>query len=83
MLRMEQDHEKELKEIIGDLKCPHHFRCCKRGFEDLCKAQDVGLQWYLVCLEPQPQQCKFSVLVADKYLCECPLRVYIAKKLKK
>jgi hypothetical protein len=80
---MEQGLEKKLKEIIGDLECPKGFKCCTEGLEKLCKAQDVGLQWYLLCLEPQPQKCKFSVFVANKYLCECPLRVYIAKKLKK
>ncbi len=80
---MEQDLETELQEIMGGVTCPKDFKCYKSGLENLCKAEDVGLQWYLLCLEPQPQECKFSVLIENKYLCECPLRVYLAKKLKK
>ena len=81
---MEQELEKEIEEIMGGITCPKDFKCCTEGLENLCKAEDVGLQWYLLCLEPQPQECKFSVLVVQhKYLCECPLRIYITKKLKK
>jgi hypothetical protein len=80
---MEPDIEKKINEIIEGFACPKGFKCCREGLENLCKAEDVGLQWYLLCLEPHPQECKFSVLVANKYLCECPLRVYIAKKLGK
>jgi len=81
---MQQDHEKELREIIGDLECPKGFSCCTDGLENLCKAEDVGMESYLACLEERPFECKFSVsFFGDRYYCECPLRVYIAKKLKK
>lgn len=80
---MEKDLEKKLKQIKGDPECPKDFKCCTGGLENLCRAEDVGLQWYLLCLEPEPQKCKFSVFAGDKHLCECPLRVYIAKKVKK
>jgi hypothetical protein len=80
---MEKDLENKAREIMGDMTCPKDFTCCKQGFENLCKAEDIGLQWYLLCLEPQPQECKFSVFAGGKHLCECPLRVYIAKKVTK
>ena len=81
---MELHLENRMNETIEKSACTKGFKCCTEGFENLCKAEDVGLQWYLLCLEPQPQECKFSVLVVQhKYLCECPLRIYIAKKLKK
>ena len=80
---MEENYKKEIEEILGEMRCPKDFRCYKSGYENLCKAEDVGLQWFLLCMEAQPQECKFSVLIENKYLCECPLRVYIAKKLKK
>jgi hypothetical protein len=79
---MEQDHEKELQEIIGIFTCPKDFECYKSGFEKLCKAQDVGLP-LLECLEEHPVECRFSVRDGGVFYCKCPLRVYIAKKLKK
>jgi len=83
-LRMEQNNEKELQEIIGGIICAKDFKCYKSGFDDLCKAQDVGLESYLVCLEERPLECKFSVgFFGERYYCECPLRVYISKKFKK
>jgi hypothetical protein len=83
-LRMEQDHEKELQEIIGSFTCPKDFECYKSGFETLCKAEDVGMESYLACLEEHPLECKFLVgFLGDRYYCECPLRIYIAKELNK
>ncbi len=36
--------DKEIKEIIGRLKCPKVFNCYKSGFDVLCKAKDVGIK---------------------------------------
>jgi hypothetical protein len=80
---MEQDLEKELKKIIGDLECPKGFKCCTEGLEKLCKAKKLGPDLLLECLEESPSACQFSLHFGDRYYCECPLRIYIAEKLKK
>jgi hypothetical protein len=80
---MEQNHKKEIKEIIGQMKCPRDFRCYKSGFEALCKARNIGIEPFLECLEETPQECKFSLFLGRLYLCQCPLRAYIANRLKK
>ncbi len=80
---MEEDHKKQIEEIIGGMKCPRDFECYKSGFEDLCKAKDIGIESFLECLEKNPQECKFSVDYGYGYLCRCPLRYYICDKLKK
>jgi hypothetical protein len=81
--RMDQDHKKEIEEIIGGFECPQDLKCCKQGFENLCKAQDTGLETFLECLEQRPDDCPFSLSFGGMFLCECPLRVYMAKELKK
>jgi len=80
---MQEDRKKEIEEIIGEMKCPKDFKCYKERFEDLCKAKDIGLRSFLECLEENPYECSFSVSFGRSYFCQCPLRVYIAKKLKK
>jgi hypothetical protein len=80
---MEEDYSKKIEEITSQFKCPRDFRCCKSGFRTLCKAKDIGLETFLECLEESPRDCQFSLPFADIYLCECPLRVYVSKKLKK
>jgi hypothetical protein len=80
---VEQDHEKKLKELIGDLVCPKDFKCCTEGLENLCKARDVGLETVVECLEEDPYVCPFSMSLGGMYYCKCPVRVYITKKLKK
>lgn len=80
---MYKDHKKVMREIVGTLKCPQGFKCCERGFENLCKAQDTSLETFLECLEERPDDCPFSLSFGGVFLCECPLRVYIAKNLKK
>lgn len=75
-----------VENIIGDLKCPKAFRCAASDFVDLCRARDIGLESFLLCLEEKngsPKVCTFSVSFGDVFFCQCPLRVYIAKKLKK
>jgi hypothetical protein len=80
---MRQELEKRLRKAIGDLHCPKNFKCHVRGFENICKAQDTGLETFLECLEERPNDCPFSLSFGGMFLCECPLRVYIGKKLKK
>ena len=80
---MEQDYKKEIEELIGQIQCPKGFKCYKSGFDVLCKAKDIGLELALECLEENAVICKFSFFYVDSYFCECPLRVFISKKLKK
>lgn len=80
---MNQEYSKEIEKIIGGMQCPKDFKCCKPGVDVLCKAKNVGMESVLlVCLEENPPQCKF-VNIERGYICECPLRIYIAKKLEK
>lgn len=76
-------NKKELERIIGKMNCPKDFVCYKSGFKNLCKAEDIGIESFLVCLEDSSGDCKFSIPFGDGYFCECPLRVYIAKKILK
>jgi hypothetical protein len=78
-----EKHKKEIEKIIARFKCPKDFECYKSGFKNLCKAKDIGLEKYLECLKKDPGDCVFSLSFGYSYLCKCPLRVYIAKNLKK
>ena len=80
---MKDDDRKRIEEMTGNIKCPKNFKCVESGFENLCKAKDFGLDDYLECLEEDPQKCKFALSFGNGYFCQCPLRVYLAKKLKK
>jgi hypothetical protein len=80
---VEQDLEKELRAIINSFTCPKDFKCYRSGFEALCKARDVGLETFIECFEDDPFDCPFSMRLHGVHYCKCPLRVYIAKKLKK
>lgn len=80
---MERDLEKEIEEIISEFNCPKNFRCYESGFEALCRARDIGMEKFLECLEEEPDKCQFSYPDGERHFCFCPLRVYIAKKLKK
>jgi len=80
---MDQDHKKEIEKIIGQMQCPKGFRCYKSGLETLCKAKAIGEKpLQLVCLEDKALTCKF-LSVKKGFICECPLRIYLAKRLNK
>jgi hypothetical protein len=79
----EQDRMK-IEEIMQGMQCPKNFKCADSGFEGLCKAKDFGLETYLECLEENPGNCSFALSFGYSYFfCECPLRVFLGKKLKK
>jgi hypothetical protein len=80
---MKEEVRKKIEVIMGDMQCPKNFKCAESGFEDLCKAKDVGLDSYLKCLESNPSNCNFALSYGYKHFCQCPLRVYLAKKLNK
>ena len=73
----------EIEGFISATECPKGFSCCGSGFENICKAKDIGLDASIVCLEdPDPlSKCKFSVPFGGIHFCQCSVRIYIAKKL--
>jgi hypothetical protein len=80
---MKDDTKKQIEKIIGEMKCPKGFRCYESKFDNLCRARDIGIESYLECLEKAPKLCAFSFSFGLFHLCQCPLRIYISKKLKK
>ncbi len=72
-----------IKRIINEIECSKDFVCYKLKIKTLCNAEDIGMKSYLLCLEKQPQKCTFSLFFVDEYLCKCPIRIFLAKKLKK
>jgi hypothetical protein len=80
---MERDHEKQIRQIIAAFDCPKDFICYKSGFTNLCKAEDIGLEPYLECFDESSEECMFLLSYANVRYCDCPLRYFIAKKLKK
>ena len=80
---MKKKHKQEIEHILNGLQCPKDFVCYTSGQEKLCEALDIGLEAFLVCLESNPRECKFSVRYGGNFFCQCPLRVYIARKLQK
>ena len=80
---MEEKTKKEILAIIVKMKCPKNFQCYKTGFENLCKANDIGMKTFVECYQETPDECKFSSHLGTFYVCKCPLRIYIAKKLKR
>ena len=80
---MQDEVRKRVEEIVGGMKCPKAFSCAESGFERLCKARDLGLDDYLDCLDENSNRCSFAMPFGHGHFCCCPLRVYIAKKLKK
>jgi len=78
-VRMDKQSREEIRKILDGLQCPKDFACYTSGLKNFCEAMDIGLQAFLLCLESSSKECKFSVGYGDKYFCQCPLRVYIAK----
>jgi hypothetical protein len=80
---MERAVQQNIEEMLSEISCPKDFICYKSGLRTLCRAKDIGLDSFVACLIENPWDCKFSILFGGIFFCQCRLRVYIAKKLKK
>ncbi len=80
---MQQDHEKELKDIIGGLACPADFKCYTQALKNFRKVEHVGLEPFLEVLEVHAYECPFQIPAVGVNHVACPVRAYISKKLKK
>lgn len=82
-MRMLEKHNQEIERIIATSKCPIDFACYRSKFENICKAEDAGLDGFAYCLEEaeDAQRCHFSLSFGYRYLCKCRLRIYVAKYL--
>ena len=80
---LKEDDQRKIEEIIGKMSCPKAFKCAASGFAGLCRARDFGVDSYLECLDESGGECQFALPFGDGYLCQCPLRVFLAKKLNK
>ncbi len=80
MERVVQEH---IEEMINGLQCAKGFLCYRSGLKKLCRARDIGLESFVACLMDDPMSCKFSIHFGGIFFCQCKIRVYISKKLKK
>lgn len=81
---MKQQINTEIEKIRGKLECLKNFRCIAADMNLFCEARDVGIESMLECLDENPDECQFSfAFYGYAYLCQCPIRVYLAKEMRK
>lgn len=80
---LDPETKKEIEKIMGEITCSKDFKCYRWGLEILCKAKTLGTENLLECLEENSRDCEFSLAFGNSHFCKCPLRIYVAKKLKK
>ena len=80
-LTVEQRHE--IEELIGRMTCRQDFMCYTSNFKSLCRAQDIGMDMFIKCLEDRSFGCEYSVNFGHSYLCKCPIRIHICKRFEK
>ena len=77
------EHKEQIEKIMSEMKCPKDFACYKSDFKNFSKTKDISLESFVECSNKDAWQCEYSFLFGFSYLCKCPLRVYVVKKLKK
>ena len=82
-IEQEQQHKRQIEQIIGAMKCAKGFQCYKSGLTNLCKARLVADTGLVECSPENQQDCEFRTPFMDRTFCKCQLRCYIAKNLHK
>ena len=68
---MEQTYNSQYRKIEDVVKCPKDLSCYKTNH--------IGSDNLLECLSENPQKSVFSSCHMHRYLCKCPVRIYIAE----
>ncbi len=69
-----------VKTLLGRLRCTKELHCATAGLKSLCKAKYILNDKVMLCLEEAPE-CSFATRFGSGFLCECPVRIYLAKHL--
>lgn len=84
---MKEVNKYEIEEIMEKMDCPKDFACYKANFENLCEAKDMRIEGFIECgcgsCNHSPSDCKFGFDFGYSYFCSCPLRVFVAKRMKR
>ena len=80
---MDEQFRKQIEEIVEGMDCGKEFECCEGNFANVCRAKDMGIESFLECLEEKAQECEFAMPFGNSFFCKCPVRIAIARKLKK
>jgi len=77
---MKRDIQKQIDKFLEKQGYPEDCEYYKAGEGIRCKAKDIGLESYVVCLKQNPLQCKYALFFGDVYFCTCSIRITIAKE---
>ena len=70
------------RSLLGALKCEKGLLCAESGSEVFCKAERIGSDTHMICLEKSPR-CSFQIDFGHGYMCKCPVRIFISKEFRK
>ena len=82
-LKMTIQEIETIENIISKQDCPLDFKCYKSGFEDLCGAIMDSGGMIVECIDENAKECRHSSPFGSAFLCNCPMRLYIARTYKK
>jgi len=80
---MESITRKRAKEIMGDTKCPHDFKCVDFGFQRVFRSKHGKTEVGFKCFKADIPVCPYSDKQNDHFFCGCPIRESIAEELNK
>jgi hypothetical protein len=70
------------EELISHLRCPHHLECRASTAEEVRGVGSESLMGLSHCMRSNAGQCPHSLFAGRRYLCRCPLRVYLREILR-
>jgi len=80
---MNRELQQELYRLKDETSCSKKYRCISDATHDLCDAKFHALANLLECIDHQKTSCEHSIKVSSIYICNCPLRKFLALNLEK
>jgi len=73
----------KIREMVGGLSCQKDFSCVTQKSDYPGEPAEGGLGALFTCLGKKVQVCTFADTSGERFLCKCPLRLYLRKELQR
>jgi hypothetical protein len=75
--------QQNIEELISSTSCSKGFECYTSGFERLCPVMCFAGGQKLECMDRCESTCEFQAAFGWGHICQCPVRQYVARKLRR
>ena len=83
MVDLALEQREQLKRLVDDTPCDRRHECFRTALEKLREVEWAAGEEVLFCRDKDGPDCRNSMQFGQAAVCQCPVRLYIAKHFRR